>query len=146
MRKHHPLTLTLTLRRRPSLGILYYTSLQVSDRLKHVALNEWNDLIQPFQAWSLRFDASSLQLEAAVDAKSAAANFSRVGSKAAVVSFAGTVGEKVSVGAPRRPLYAGRSTGAAPRGPLHGGVVADHFYADVRSILTVLRFTAFQRR
>ena len=39
-------------------------------------------------------------------------------------------------------LHAGRSTGVAPRGPLHGGV-ADLFYTDVRSILMVL--LAFQR-
>ena len=34
-------------------------------------------------------------------------------------------------------LHAGRSTRAAPRGPLHQGV-ADIFYTDVRSILMVL--------
>ena len=46
--------------------------------------------------------------------------------------------EEWYVGAPRGPLHGGHSTtGVASRGPLDGGV-ADLFYTDVRSILTVL--------
>ena len=42
-------------------------------------------------------------------------------------------------------LHAGRSTRVAPRGPLHGCVVVDLFYTDVRSIL-ILDLLAFQRQ
>ena len=40
--------------------------------------------------------------------------------------------------APRGPLHGGRSTGVAPQGALHAGVADLFFYSDVRSILMVL--------